>query len=366
MRAITRPVAIAGLAGLCVALSLCQPGFANGAELIINGGFESNNGVNTSVFSNWSVVRENADGSVVGNFYVQSGTRSPKFQLDVPSPYGGAFAAMTDQSGPGRTAIYQDIAVPATGAVWLNLRLLIVNQADDFLPAATLSLSEPGNQQVRVDVIDPLASVWDTASGVLANAYISQPGDRTKGTTYVPMAVDLSALAGRTVRIRIAEVDTVHGLVVGVDQASVTHVPVATCPPVRPREGTATCSLDADGDGLLTATDALLVTRYLLGFRGNRLVQGVAANACALNTSAASLEAAMFPLLASSPPVIDIDGDGTASGTTDGLMLLRAMLGLTGTAATSGAVSTSPGVKRSDWPTVRHYLNTSCLSGLPG
>jgi uncharacterized delta-60 repeat protein len=55
---------------------------------------------------------------------------------------------------------------------------------------------------------------------------------------------------------------------------------------------------------------------------------------------------------------MDIDGDGIVNSTTDGLILLRAMLGFTGTSALANAVA--PGAARSSWPQVREYLFDQC------
>ncbi len=59
---------------------------------------------------------------------------------------------------------------------------------------------------------------------------------------------------------------------------------------------------------------------------------------------------------------MDIDGDGLVLPTTDGLMLMRAMMGMTGTAVSSAAVSGSP---RSDWTAIRAYLVRVCAMTLP-
>jgi hypothetical protein len=56
---------------------------------------------------------------------------------------------------------------------------------------------------------------------------------------------------------------------------------------------------------------------------------------------------------------LDVDGNGQQDAQTDGLMLLRAMFGLTGTAVTSGAVGGgSP--TRTNWADIRAYLNGNC------
>jgi uncharacterized delta-60 repeat protein len=60
---------------------------------------------------------------------------------------------------------------------------------------------------------------------------------------------------------------------------------------------------------------------------------------------------------------MDIDGDGAINATTDGLILLRAMLGFSGSAALSGTVA--QGAVRSTWPQVRDYLFDQCQMPVP-
>ncbi len=56
---------------------------------------------------------------------------------------------------------------------------------------------------------------------------------------------------------------------------------------------------------------------------------------------------------------LDIDGSGGApNAVSDGLMLVRAMLGFTGTAVTNGAIIGTP--LRNTWPLIRDYLNQNC------
>jgi uncharacterized delta-60 repeat protein len=95
---------------------------------------------------------------------------------------------------------------------------------------------------------------------------------------------------------------------------------------------TQVCALNADAN-LVTApaSDALLLTRYLLGLRGDALTNG------ALGTNPTRTGQALETYLASLD--LDVDGDGQALATTDGLLLIRAMLGLTGDALTAGATN---------------------------
>lgn len=58
------------------------------------------------------------------------------------------------------------------------------------------------------------------------------------------------------------------------------------------------------------------------------------------------------------PCTLDVDGNGSVNPLTDGLMIVRAMFGLTGTAVTSGALAGNSA--RNTWALVRAYLNGSC------
>ena len=97
------------------------------------------------------------------------------------------------------------------------------------------------------------------------------------------------------------------------------------------------CALDADANVLLDSSDSLLVNRHLLGYRGSSLIAGaVGPNPGRTNTE---IETYLANLLAQGK--LDADGDGQSLATTDGLLILRAMLGLTGDALTAGAVNTA-------------------------
>ena len=78
--------------------------------------------------------------------------------------------------------------------------------------------------------------------------------------------------------------------------------------------------------------------------------------------SGTSNKLAVGAVAASAQCRMDIDGDGHIYPTTDGLILMRVMLGLTGNAVSSAAVVGSP---RSTWADIKTYLNDSCGMGLP-
>lgn len=112
------------------------------------------------------------------------------------------------------------------------------------------------------------------------------------------------------------------------------------------------CVLDVDGDGVANATtDGVLILRAMFGFTGAAVTENAVGPAATRMTWVSIQPKIHFRAL-------DIDGSGSTSPLSDGLILMRAMLGLTGTAVTNGAVA--PGANRATWPAIRAYLNTRC------
>ncbi len=81
-------------------------------------------------------------------------------------------------------------------------------------------------------------------------------------------------------------------------------------------------------------SDGVMLLRYLLGFRGSALSAGVLGTAGTqpLRTDA-QIEAHMTAYMSR----FDVDGDGQVYAMTDGLMIVRRLLGLSGAALTTGA-----------------------------
>lgn len=64
-----------------------------------------------------------------------------------------------------------------------------------------------------------------------------------------------------------------------------------------------------------------------------------------------------FETCSTRPHCHDVDGNGIVAATTDGLIINRVMLGMTGTSVSSAA---QPGSPRSTWPAIRDFLAQSC------
>lgn len=117
--------------------------------------------------------------------------------------------------------------------------------------------------------------------------------------------------------------------------------------------GTAPTSVTFNGALLAADTDYLAsvdITTSTLWITLLRTISG-ATNTFAINATAVAPACSM-----------DIDGDGQIHATTDGLIIMRAMLGMRDTAVSSAAV---PGSPRSTWTDIRNFLVTSCGMVLP-
>jgi serine protease AprX len=96
-------------------------------------------------------------------------------------------------------------------------------------------------------------------------------------------------------------------------------------------------------------TDGLLIARYLAGFSGSALTSG------ALSIDATLTDpVAVTARLNAIRPALDIDGDGSYRFATDGLLVLRYLLGLRGTLLVTAAVAN--GAPRSSAPDIEAYI----------
>ena len=106
--------------------------------------------------------------------------------------------------------------------------------------------------------------------------------------------------------------------------------------------------LDLDMQRVL---DGILTLRWMLGMTGTNATKGALGGSPG-RTDAADIAAHLNAQL------IDIDGDSSVDAATDGVLLLRALLGLSGTAVTNGAVS--PCATRTTWTEIRAHLAGIC------
>ena len=95
------------------------------------------------------------------------------------------------------------------------------------------------------------------------------------------------------------------------------------------------CDLDIDGNSTVAAaTDGVLLLRYLLGLRDTAFIADVPISDVPRNTATL-----IEQFIASKR--FDLDGDNATSNYIDGLLAVRLMSGLTGNALVSGATTST-------------------------
>lgn len=99
-------------------------------------------------------------------------------------------------------------------------------------------------------------------------------------------------------------------------------------------------NLDVDGNGRAEAlTDGVLIQRYLFGFTGDQLVQGVVDTA-GTRTDPAEI---ISYLDDARHTMLDVDANGSADALTDGTVIVRYLLGMQGADLARGAVDAEGG-----------------------
>ena len=118
-------------------------------------------------------------------------------------------------NGPGTRILYRDLRLE--GRFTLQLTVFYAGTGP-FSSPATLAYDAPeANQQFRIDLVRPSAPIDSVAKGdVLVNVFRTSPDDPARRQP-TEVRVDVSALAGQTVRLRLAGTDNRGPLRVGVD-----------------------------------------------------------------------------------------------------------------------------------------------------
>jgi hypothetical protein len=114
------------------------------------------------------------------------------------------------------------------------------------------------------------------------------------------------------------------------------------------------CNLDVDNNGLIEpGTDGVAILRRMLGASSTGF-SGLSGT-CAANTTSATI----FNATTSN---YNATGGALTRPGTDGLVILRAMQGLTGTAVTNGlGLAAESGATNTTWAAIRNnFLNTTC------
>jgi uncharacterized repeat protein (TIGR01451 family) len=148
-------------------------------DLMVNGDFERGN------LTGWSLGN-----GLNGSFVINDGTVDPLGPEGPVAPYQGGFSALSQQIGPGRQEIYQDVLLPVfLDSFTLSWVQRVRNHAGHF---AT-------NQSFRVEI-------RDQGNRVSATPFTTQPGD-SLDQDWRELSFDLSPWRGQRVRIAFVEED---------------------------------------------------------------------------------------------------------------------------------------------------------------
>jgi CubicO group peptidase (beta-lactamase class C family) len=207
------PVALAAAVALVSTLVACEgEQGADQPKTVVMDDFESGG------LAGWQAV-----GSGAGGWFVYSdGSEAPDPEQSdpnapffVPDPPQGGFAAVTDMNGAGTRILYRDVGLD--GRFALRMTVFYEGSAPFSTPDSLAFESSEPNQQFRIDLIDPTAPIDSVADGdVLVNVFRTSPADPTS-LEPTAVSVDLSAWAGQTVRLRLAQTDNQGPLRAGVD-----------------------------------------------------------------------------------------------------------------------------------------------------
>ena len=115
------------------------------------------------------------------------------------------------------------------------------------------------------------------------------------------------------------------------------------------------CNLDVNGDGAINVLDAQTIMAWMLGFRESALLPLAGVTTLTPAQIQARIEALQTEL--------DLDGDRVTRPHSDGVMLLRLLLGSRGLALTQAAANTAGG--RTDPAEIVRYVSSSCGIVLP-
>lgn len=218
------------VAGLLTTLAMGQ---ALAANVIQNGGFEANGAFIQSPdpISHWVVNEE----GIFGGVQVTSDTASAVSGYATVGAAGGQYYALMDLMAPSRASLSQTFTLGAQGADKALLAFdTFINYATigtetTFTNASAGLAMDIDNVQVRVDLLKAGANAFTTdAADIVASASVSPlltPGPNP----YLHHEFNLTGLnllAGQSYTLRIAGVNTLGSLQLGVDNVALDVSPV--------------------------------------------------------------------------------------------------------------------------------------------
>ena len=218
--------------------------------------------------------------------------------------------------------------------------------ADFTVPAAAADLAKGTTLPVTLNFTDASRS-----SAAVTDWQWDLDGDGQVDSTAQNPAFTYSAYGKYTISLDVAGIEGEDGRI------KTFAVTVAPCAPLQLATS---CSLDVNGDGVVDARDGTLILRRMLGFTGSGLTEGLVTTACRTAGTADTIAAFVDDQVTAGR--FNVDGaPGNGGAASNGLLIYRALTGLTGDAVTANVVR--PGAVRSTWEgasQIREYLNSQC------
>lgn len=191
-------VAAAALAVLVALMGSVLVGCEARPRTIVVEDFES------GAITGWRAVGSGSGGWFVyadGHQAPDPAQSDPNAPFDVPDPPQGRFAAVTDANGPGTRILYRDLRLE--GRFTLQASVFYAGTGPLSSPATLAHDTPEANQQYRIDLLSPSAPIDSVAKNdVLANLFHTSPDDPARRPP-TEVRLDVSAWAGRTVRLRL-------------------------------------------------------------------------------------------------------------------------------------------------------------------
>lgn len=186
---------------------------------IVNGGFE------TGDLSGWTTFEANTVGDGIFRA-AQGGSVLPLSGATAPPASDGDTLAISDMAAAGLRVLYQDITIPPEAT--LSFDLWWNNAAGFWVNPGNMFPNPFPNQHARIDLIALDAPLNTTDPDDIALPLVTLDGNESiESGGWRSQQFDLAALAGQTLRLRIAEVDNQGPLYVAVDNFALIPSPGA-------------------------------------------------------------------------------------------------------------------------------------------
>ena len=220
---------------------------------------------------------------------------------------GGIFVAESGDIAVQNTIFDNNTALNSDG-IWQQTNQELIDAGGNLqFPDLVTDMAIDVNATLEITIADPQLGELQQINGVLVHPLL-------EGSPAIDAGVDNSLITDRRGETRPLDGDGNGTAIadIGAYEFSGTDINL---------------NLDIDGNGETNAlTDGILVVRYLFGLTGEPLIEGAIGTGASRNSASDIinyLEEARHTFL-------DVDDNGEANALTDGLLVIRYLIGLTG------------------------------------